>query len=561
MSRSLPEMDDQYWDMNTGAHRRPAPLIGPPSLVWHRAFWMPPSQPNRESWIREVDDFLLCLIIHLRDHAKRSNSAIISQNIEEGVVYLFRHKSKLDSEFRSLDSTNEKITGKPNTDGSPYRPNIVSVSLKISNVYFTFRAQIRSEFWTFGIFSDFSDILESGFVENPALKDMSRKFDEIYSIALNRYENSGDEPIDLSDDIYSKLVDSFRKYCDFLVNDGVNRVGGKKIEDCCGGIFGDFVGLVLGMRPSAAGGHKGIERVQSTRGQPIPTKVAIDYNFELTSLRILDAIWPVVRRLHGGFNNGHKQIEEAQGKPEYAVSLFQRGRVLYVSALGRLFSRKLQNAPEPVTYTLVSIHASRWQLGRLVDRLHELGTLRLAAVRDLQNLMKINEDLRLLRLDLLEGHPLTDIQRRLVKAEEMIPNGLAYRVERSRYYVGRFKSLCSQLGISRVEGFQQYDELVERRLADKFDLIDKIGIRYDDLRRALRDKEQSELQIHFKNQNKTTHTLLETAEFFISISLIYYVGMIIKYSFHFVDYQNFALPFLIVVIYWTRKILKKRKNH
>lgn len=554
MAQFLAEVDEQYWDMNTGAHRRPAPLVGPPSLVWHRAFWKPLGQTSREDWIKDLDRLLLCIIVHLSDFAAQSRSLLISPNIDEEKIHLFRHRSE---DKRTL------IEMPQSTDGSLYRPNIVSASIRHCGINFTFRAQIRSEFWTFGVYADFCEASEDHFTNDPILNAIFKTLQEIYRIAADRYESPEKKPLTLASDLYSQMIEAFRQYCDAFIGDGIHRVGGwNQIHERCGSVFGDFVGVILGMRPSKSDEGKTLVPVLSTRGQPIPEKVE-PYRFEKeVPLRILDAIWPIVRRLHGGFNNNHKKIEDMQGKPEYAVSLFQRGRVLYVSALGRLISRKLRKAPEPVIYTLVSVHSSRWQLGRLADRLHELGTLRLAAVRDLQKLMQANEDLRVLRLDLLKERKLSEIQSDLLALEGKITGGLAYRVERSRYYVGRFQSVCQQLGLGRVEGFQQYDEFVERRLSDKFDLIDKVGVRYDDLRRALRDKERSELQKHLKNQNETTHKLLETAEFIITIPLIYYIGMIIKYLTHIEESKSFLISSMLVIsILLTRLIYKYYRSN
>jgi hypothetical protein len=57
--------------------------------------------------------------------------------------------------------------------------------------------------------------------------------------------------------------------------------------------------------------------------------------------------------------------------------------------------------------------------------------------------------------------------------------GLLYRVERSRYYVQRFRSTVAQMRILRVEGYQKYDQFVERRLGGSFDFINRLGRRYE----------------------------------------------------------------------------------
>ena len=93
-------------------------------------------------------------------------------------------------------------------------------------------------------------------------------------------------------------------------------------------------------------------------------------------------------------------------KLEHTFTGMQNGRCLYASAL-------LSQSPDignphlrPLTYLVLSNHGERWQLGRLVDRLHTMGTLRLAAIRGLHEYSRANAELRTveLRLDEIERH-------------------------------------------------------------------------------------------------------------------------------------------------------------
>src|SRR5207237_9236604 len=57
--------------------------------------------------------------------------------------------------------------------------------------------------------------------------------------------------------------------------------------------------------------------------------------------------------------------------------------------------------------------------------------------------------------------------------------GLSYRIERSRYYVTQFDNNVKLLRIKRLEGDQPYDQFIRRRLGSEFDLIDRLGSRYE----------------------------------------------------------------------------------
>jgi Protein of unknown function (DUF3422) len=58
-------------------------------------------------------------------------------------------------------------------------------------------------------------------------------------------------------------------------------------------------------------------------------------------------------------------------------------------------------------------------------------------------------------------------------------SGILYRIEQSRYYKAQFDKNVQALRIGRLEGYQRYDEFVERRLGAAFDFIDRLGRRYE----------------------------------------------------------------------------------
>ncbi|MFO5234657.1 hypothetical protein RCL33_24735, partial [Salmonella enterica subsp. enterica serovar 1,4,[5],12:i:-] len=74
---------------------------------------------------------------------------------------------------------------------------------------------------------------------------------------------------------------------------------------------------------------------------------------------------------------------------------------------------------KPVVYVMICTHANRWQLGRLVDRVHELGGLRLAAIRDFRALFDAGEKLTKIRHNLaVSGDNTAQIGRALDELEE-----------------------------------------------------------------------------------------------------------------------------------------------
>jgi uncharacterized membrane-anchored protein len=148
---------------------------------------------------------------------------------------------------------------------------------------------------------------------------------------------------------------------------------------------------------------------------------------------------------------------------------------------------------QPLRYFLLYNGLSKYQLGRLVRRTHVMGELRVAAVLDSPALNDASSRIRALgnRIDMLlndtEGTAtladpeLDSVLQEVNKINSLVPGGLMYRVNRSRYYVQSFRSRMSDMRVSRLEGWQPYDQFFQRNLYQVFDEIDRIGKRYEAL--------------------------------------------------------------------------------
>jgi hypothetical protein len=200
------------------------------------------------------------------------------------------------------------------------------------------------------------------------------------------------------------------------------------------------------------------------------------------SLRIVDAMWPAIKEFYSDAEPADPKRDIA-GKPELTVTRFQGKKSLYVSSLGRPTpNRSLKK--EPVKYMIICGYDSRWQLGRVVERINNMGTLRLAAIYDIDRLQKISDKLRDLygkwRKD-PKPDPAT-FARELDALGSELPLGLAYRIERSAYYVKSFESILADMRSHLLEGFQPYADFVHRRMGGTFEFIYRIGVRYRELR-------------------------------------------------------------------------------
>lgn len=177
------------------------------------------------------------------------------------------------------------------------------------------------------------------------------------------------------------------------------------------------------------------------------------------------------------------------------------GGAIYGSSLGQYPSEQDRpEGPTPLRYFIVYNNLSKYQLGRLIRRTHVLGQLRLAAAFDLPLLAEAGARIRALgnEIDQLlhnrkannSQQPLTTLRPAELKKiqdslheiqSQRISGGLAYRVVRSRYYAGTFRTRVDEMRFIRLEGWEPYDEFVKRNIYQTYDFIDGVGSRYQTL--------------------------------------------------------------------------------
>jgi hypothetical protein len=214
---------------------------------------------------------------------------------------------------------------------------------------------------------------------------------------------------------------------------------------------------------------------------------------------ILRRIWPFI------------SLSDPTREADFTVSTLLNGRALFTSSMGPQAEPKEEMSVlwaagrhKPVNYFLYSYTDDAWQIGRLIDRVHQVGTMRLASIVEIDSLHYAGA-----KLDKLEGilagarstihsqasQPTGDssmsvtiksfeaAQEELEKIDyEFIDYDMKFRLERSRYYISQFSKICDDMRIERIEGFQPYDEFVYRRLGGSFTYIDMIYNRLRDIK-------------------------------------------------------------------------------
>ncbi len=134
--------------------------------------------------------------------------------------------------------------------------------------------------------------------------------------------------------------------------------------------------------------------------------------------------------------------------------------------------------------------------------------------------------------------------------------GLIYRIERSRSYAASFLDTLPHLRITRIAGWQPYDDFINRYIGLLFGRIHRLGLQYDDLGQRIdrligRERAQQfddyqksvkatlahldELTLEMRKNSEEMRmigeqqvSLLDNAERFAIIFSVYYIGSILR---------------------------------
>jgi hypothetical protein len=238
-------------------------------------------------------------------------------------------------------------------------------------------------------------------------------------------------------------------------------------------------------------------------------------------------------------------------KNEISASLAIRNRVLYMSSLGAQPTKEMFDEPVPLEVVVYIQQGkptggvrpvNKWQLGRFIDRLHLIGTVRLAALKNYPALVNVGEALS--EFDAKVGIARGAVTGNEKKAEEAIKgaheafneitkmfnkatrtnSGVLYRIERSRYYTTQFHKNIESLKLQTIEGYQKHDKFVERRLGPTYDFIDRLGARYERAANSLSTLDQHFLSLKTNELQEDTRKIHLGGEYaLLAVLLPYYM--------------------------------------
>jgi len=199
---------------------------------------------------------------------------------------------------------------------------------------------------------------------------------------------------------------------------------------------------------------------------------------------------------HGGFDTDPR---------EYVANLFLEERALFISNLGSEPPRgEPGNRDRFIRYQVFVKQAKSRELGRLVERINTLETLKIMSLKDVELIREVGTSIRLQgsKLDKISAklnnvraekpkgarkleRALCDLEAQLDTMSGLPTGGLAYRVVRSDYYGDQFKRRLKTMEAKPLEFWQSYAMFAERRYYSVLDYIANTGRRIRNLRNRL----------------------------------------------------------------------------
>jgi Protein of unknown function (DUF3422) len=458
----------EYRQLNAGAHRRRATNVRTPALTWHIAFWLPSdiaSDSDRETLKRSLDSFILALCKTLTKDNDVKNIKL-SPKIGDSAI-LFATIVHTDS--FSVDEPHTPTEGQTDVRTSDYR--VIAITFEWHSLRFTIRVELHTEYFSFTTFA------ELGTADTQQFLGLKDRFSQLKAV-LN-----SDSPSQPNEELAKYFFETFWALL-FQRVFTRGRMAGYESHPLFSKVFADFRGLILS-------------------NDIVP--------FPLSSRKDGKATWGQEAQRR------YRSLVTAADTHEYSASYMLDWRAFYMSTLGPqtlegIEGHKYEKGRRiPLTFLVhancalsdcaADVPINTWQLGRLIDRIHLLGTVRLAALKNFTELRDAGTMLSRLEPLLKDARDAVTQHRRMgprTSAIECItrahdyfngitdkfvtdtgaPTGLPYRVERSRYYIEQFNKNVVALRIKRIEGCQPYDEFVQRRLGATYDFIDRLGRRY-----------------------------------------------------------------------------------
>jgi len=500
-------------------HRRSTVNVGNPALLLHRAYRLPAGEVD-VYWRQAISDFAAKIHKKLR---KVSTTATSLEPFSPESLEARRHCT-----FRtSLDAV------------------VISISI-----------DILDEIWTSKLVIDFSRYSGTPDLPEPfsslfhALNDVEElirwrvensKIHEVnHMISLKRVgaNTSADDRLKDIQASLIKVMGSVEKLIFPGETISVDSVACNSERHK----FADFVGLSLSVPAYIEPDDQ--EQASLFEGPPQPRPKRKKFNNVFDNIhadlripeknprlmQLVDSVWPVAVKLilnRRSSEENRRNRGQARRSAEFAISRLNRSRALHITSLGSGFV-SAGSTEHPLVYLMLCPHNATWQIGRMIDRVHYLAIFRLASIFEHAGIDNANDRMRRLISEIEQNKELSKIRsnfdsiRRIRRSVDDGVEGLHYRLEWSRYYLKVYRGLLAGTLFERVEGYQTYEEFVNRRIGLYFEAIDSAARRFQYVSRLLSERES-------QRTSEDSRDLLVGAEIVSIVPVAYYSHEIVKH--------------------------------
>lgn len=455
--------DAQYQKMNNGPHERPFVQVFAPGMAYHAAFWFPEDGVGLE----------------LSD--KRG---LVKRYFFESLCKNFSNKNKSFNDISSTGRKASRAAGNSSEDGDRVRTWMATYCDTANLDQITLVAECHTEYWRLSVIVGFLNGEPSG--ESSAFKEARAIFASI-SNAGNESANS----INV-ENLRNTLVDNFEKYVLSHVLPSKNDLEAK-IKNILSNCFCNFIGSIFWLP---------IEQGVGPDYDINNDAVWKDVRFDCNDRQLIRRLWPIVDA-----SQGTSSFEPGVRDCEMTASFFLRGKAVYASSLGHPVTPQSERTGlVPVVYLLFVCFSDAWQLGRLLDTIHSMGVLRIAALRNIDQISNASKQLADIRASIRNGGS-ENIEYLHSAMDNLLRGGASWRIERSQRYWKQFLARVERLRIDRIEGFQPYDVFVNRRIGDTITFIESTGRQLANIRK----------EIDFRYQMKQTTSLERNINYMTSL--------------------------------------------
>jgi hypothetical protein len=522
---------EYYNDLMGGARRKPALPIGGPAVTRHVAFWCPnDSKLNRDIWVKAIEKYILALYHHLKDQKLHPRTRSFKEKEQRFDI--------LDNSYLEDDETGNNPTPLRNKDKGATRYQTFRLRFYFGSMPASVSFELHDEYFTLSTIIDLAwepvpndehdcaTIAHLKKEDRTSIELLTNAITEFNAIAGQHYQQAKLRQSEKNKTVHRQAFEEC--YCDLyerIWDRFYARVFREPYKKAKGtgawsldGIFVDFRGFVTtaGRGPAISGPNSralfigGPESYQPK--ESLADRIGPKSFDDTEAVYRADVLLPWLKA-DKGFAEEEKEADRTE-PVEFTCTHFLQKRVIFATALGAQLSRSSNREQGPMNYIVLAANQARWQMGRLIDRVHVLGTLRLAALYGLPHLIKADADMHGLDKkidDFISSQsqtspPKTPTEEADALANELgawriqfsrieqqpnesgkpqIGSSVAHRVERSGYYQRQFEELLEGFRSDRIEGFPTYKEAVNRRLAGDYELIRTVGEHHRRLRETL----------------------------------------------------------------------------